>query len=269
MELILIWPMWIRTVTVLEDSDEITNGTDPNNPCDPLQSMGYTGFDDTNAIWATADCDGDALTNGEEILLGTEPYEADSDGDGINDGQEVDDNTNALDECDSIGGTPSAGSDCDSDGLTYEVELDLGTDPNNPDTDGDTINDGQEVNDQTDPLNGCDSEGGTAPGNAICDIEIGNSIISADNDGINDFFNISNIEAFPDNTVQIFNRWGVKVFETTGYDNNANVFRGISDGRATLSQGEQLPAGVYFYTIQYTNNDNRVISKSGYLYINR
>ncbi|GAB4508818.1 MAG: hypothetical protein Tsb004_08120 [Allomuricauda sp.] len=253
----------------LEDSDEITNGTDPNNPCDPLQSMGYAGFDDTNAIWTTADCDGDALTNGEEILLGTEPYEADSDGDGINDGQEVDDNTNALDECDSIGGTPSAGSDCDSDGLTYEVELDLGTDPNNPDTDGDTINDGQEVNDQTDPLNGCDSEGGTAPGNAICDIEIGNSIISADNDGINDFFNISNIEAFPDNTVQIFNRWGVKVFETTGYDNNANVFRGISDGRATLSQGEQLPAGVYFYTIQYTNNDNRVISKSGYLYINR
>ncbi|MCK0159297.1 gliding motility-associated C-terminal domain-containing protein [Allomuricauda sp. F6463D] len=253
----------------IDDSDEIINGTDPNDPCDPSQSPGYTGYDNTNNMWASADCDADQLTNGEEYLLGTDPYATDSDGDGINDGQEVFDNTNALDECDSIGGTPLASSDCDSDGLTYSEEMELGTDPNISDSDGDNISDGQEVTDKTDPLNPCDSEGGTPPVDVVCDIAIGNSIISADGDGINDFFNITNIEFFPNNTVQIYNRWGVKVFETVGYDNSSNVFIGVSDGRATLSQGEQLPAGVYFYTIKYTNNDNKVIAKSGYLYINR
>ncbi|BFP42741.1 hypothetical protein FGF1_35860 [Flavobacteriaceae bacterium GF1] len=252
----------------IENSVEITNGTNPNDPCDPAQTTGYTGFDSANTIWASADCDGDQLNNGEEIILGTEPYNPDSDGDGIGDGQEVLDNTNPLDECDSIGGTPALASDCDSDGLTFQEENDLGTDPNDPDTDGDGINDGQEEEDNTDPLDPCDSIGGTPPSDAVCDIAIGNSIISANGDGVNDFFDITNIEAFPNNTVQIYNRWGVVVFEASGYDNNAVAFRGNSEGRATLGEGEQLPAGVYFYTIQF-DNGNRSKSKSGYLYINR
>nr|WP_321413172.1 gliding motility-associated C-terminal domain-containing protein [uncultured Allomuricauda sp.] len=252
----------------INDAQEVANGTELNDPCDPVQSPGYTGFDESNTIWATADCDDDQLTNAEEVMLGTDPYVFDIDGDGINDGQELLDNTNPLDECDSVGGIPSVNSDCDGDGLTYEQEIDLGTDPNNSDTDGDTINDGQEVNDKTDPLNPCDSFGGTPPSDVMCDIEIGNTIISADNDGVNDFFTITNIEAFPNNVVQIFNRWGVIVFETTGYDNASNVFSGISEGRATLQKGEQLPAGVYFYIIKYANG-TRGNTRSGYLYINR
>jgi gliding motility-associated-like protein len=252
----------------INDAQEVANGTELNDPCDPVQSPGYTGFDESNTIWATADCDDDQLTNAEEVMLGTDPYVFDTDGDGINEGQELLDNTNPLDECDSVGGIPSVNSDCDGDGLTYEQEIDLGTDPNNSDTDGDTINDGQEVNDKTDPLNPCDSFGGTPPSDVMCDIEIGNTIISADNDGVNDFFTITNIEAFPNNVVQIFNRWGVIVFETTGYDNASNVFSGISEGRATLQKGEQLPAGVYFYIIKYANG-TRGNTRSGYLYINR
>ncbi|QII44183.1 hypothetical protein GVT53_05680 [Flagellimonas oceani] len=252
----------------INDAQEVANGTNLNDPCDPVQSPGYTGFDETNSIWAAADCDSDQLTNGEETVLGTDPYVFDTDRDGIGDGQELLDNTNPLDECDSNGGTPSENSDCDGDGLTYQEEIDLGTDPNNSDTDGDTIDDGQEVNDETDPLNPCDSMGGTPPSDAMCDIEIGNTIISADNDGVNDFFSITNIESFPNNVVQIFNRWGVIVFETTGYDNASNVFSGISEGRATLQKGEQLPAGVYFYVIKYANG-TRGNTRSGYLYINR
>ena len=252
------------------DDVEVQNGTDPNDPCDPAQAAGYTGFDAANPIWMAADCDNDSLTNDEEMLLGTDPYNADSDGDTINDGQEVLDNTDPLDDCDSIGGTPLPGSTCDSDGdgLTNEEEASLGTDPNNPDTDGDQIEDGQEVTDGTDPLNPCSSIGGTPPGGIVCDIEIGNTIISADNDGINDFFNIVNIESFPSNSVKIYNRWGVVVYEVDGYENGPNAFRGISEGRATLQQGDQLPEGVYFYTIKYMI-DNRPMSKSGYLYINR
>ena len=44
--------------------------------------------------------------------------------------------------------------DDDGDGLTNQQELDLGTDPNNPDTDNDELNDGDEVNRHaTNPLN--------------------------------------------------------------------------------------------------------------------
>jgi len=47
------------------------------------------------------------------------------------------------------------GSDNDKDGLIKRVELELGTDPDNPDTDGDGLKDGEEVNTyKTDPLNG-------------------------------------------------------------------------------------------------------------------
>lgn len=48
--------------------------------------------------------------------------------------------------------TPNLGSDDDEDGLIYRTERVYGTDPNNPDTDGDGWNDGDEVEYQTDPL---------------------------------------------------------------------------------------------------------------------
>ena len=60
------------------------------------------------------------------------------------DDQEVALGLNALTERD-------AWSDADGDGLTYIVELQRGTDPNNPDTDGDGRSDGQEVIDGSDP----------------------------------------------------------------------------------------------------------------------
>ncbi|KAG1649018.1 hypothetical protein GQR58_029392 [Nymphon striatum] len=60
----------------IDDDNEINNGTDENNPCDPATSCrDYTGYDASNAIWAAADCDGDGVTNGEEATNGTDPYE--------------------------------------------------------------------------------------------------------------------------------------------------------------------------------------------------
>ncbi|MBU1917011.1 thrombospondin type 3 repeat-containing protein, partial [bacterium] len=41
--------------------------------------------------------------------------------------------------------------DVDADGLTEIEEYELGTDPNNPDSDGDGINDGQEVDEESNP----------------------------------------------------------------------------------------------------------------------
>ena len=101
----------------------------------------------------------------------------------------------------------------------------------------------------------------------VNDITIESDLVSPNvNNGI---FRITNIEAFPNNTVRIYNRWGVLVFETRTYDNAENAFRGISNGRATISQNSQLPVGIYFYIINYVNQAEEAITVDGYLYVNR
>jgi uncharacterized repeat protein (TIGR01451 family)/gliding motility-associated-like protein len=92
--------------------------------------------------------------------------------------------------------------------------------------------------------------------------------VSANGDGINDYFKIEGLEHYPDNTVEIYNRWGVKIYETNGYGSNDNVFRSISDGRATVEKGNVVPAGTYFYILRYQTNAETRIEKSGYLYVN-
>jgi gliding motility-associated-like protein len=66
--------------------------------------------------------------------------------------------------------------------------------------------------------------------------------VSPDGDGLNDFFLIQGIECYPNNTVEIYNRWGIRVFGVDGYDNKNNVFRGLSEGRATVSKSEGFGA---------------------------
>ena len=63
---------------------------------------------------------------------------------------------------------------------------------------------------------------------------------SPNGDGINDFFLIDGIEEFPESTLEIFNRWGNRVFETTGYRND---WGGTWDGDVDLVDG------TYFYLL--------------------
>jgi len=90
--------------------------------------------------------------------------------------------------------------------------------------------------------------------------------ISNNSDGTNDYFFIKGIDNLANNNVKIFNRWGVKVYETDNYDSVGNVFRGISNGRATINKSEKLPTGTYFYVVSYDYSGKRV-NKSGYLYL--
>ena len=109
---------------------------------------------------------------------------------------------------------------------------------------------------------------------ATVTIEVINTIIpyngmSVDGDGKNDYFHIGGIESYPNNVVRIYNRWGVKVFETEGYDNVTRVFRGISNGRVTVNAPEKLPQGTYYYVIEYYDHNNNKESKVGWLYIKK
>jgi gliding motility-associated-like protein/uncharacterized repeat protein (TIGR01451 family) len=101
-----------------------------------------------------------------------------------------------------------------------------------------------------------------------CAVKVFNAV-SPNGDGSNDIFYIRGIECYPNNSVEIYNRWGIKVYDAQGYDNNNRVFRGISEGRETINQSEGLPTGTYFYSIKYSDLDGNGIDKSGYLHLAR
>lgn len=130
------------------DGIELNLGYDPNDPCSPIRPEGFTGYDVANADWLAADCDGDSITNQDELngpdgdpLLtddNTDPYEGntDTDGDGVSDAQEdIDDITGTAktDPClpvqnqfyteyNAVNATWMA-ADCDGDSITNGAEL--------------------------------------------------------------------------------------------------------------------------------------------------
>ncbi|MGC4041409.1 MAG: gliding motility-associated C-terminal domain-containing protein [Flavobacterium sp.] len=91
-------------------------------------------------------------------------------------------------------------------------------------------------------------------------------------DGLNEFFFIENIDrntCYANNTVEVYNRWGVLVYETKDYDNNTRKFVGISEGRVTINKDKELPDGTYFYIINWTTTEQERGSKAGYLFLKR
>ena len=108
-----------------------------------------------------------------------------------------------------------------------------------------------------------------------CQNIIVHNAITPNNDALNlnEFFYIENIEqdCHLPNSVEIFNRWGVLVYESKNYDNNTKKFVGISEGRATVDKSAELPTGTYFYVIKYSSSGTggTTVTKDGYLYLTR
>jgi gliding motility-associated-like protein len=105
-----------------------------------------------------------------------------------------------------------------------------------------------------------------------CELIVIYNAFTPNGDNFNEWFQIENIEDFncyPSNTVEIYNRWGVLVYETKNYDNNTRRFEGISEGRTTVNKSDELPTGTYFYLIQWTTTDGQTVTKDGYLYLTR
>ncbi|PLX07271.1 MAG: hypothetical protein C0596_11700, partial [Marinilabiliales bacterium] len=69
----------------------------------------------------------------------------------------------------------------------------------------------------------------------IYDVPEVNNVFTPNNDGINDFFVIDNIELYPDNELVVLNRWGNEVYTKQSYDNSWN--------------GSSLSEGTYFYIL--------------------
>lgn len=100
-----------------------------------------------------------------------------------------------------------------------------------------------------------------------CDVTVYN-FVSVDNDGLNEIFTIDGITFYPENNVQIFNRWGILVYEINGYNNADKSFGGRSEGRVTVEANSNLPEGTYYYVIKYTKPRSGIrMEKTGYLYL--
>ena len=117
----------------------------------------------------------------------------------------------------------------------------------------------------------CDDQDPQLCDNAIISIEVKElpvkvfDAFSPNGDGINDVWIIQGITRFPNNHVQIFNRWGNLVYQVRGYDNSANAWLGQSTEGITFGKNE-VPDGGYFYVIDLGDGSEKL---SGFVVIRR
>ncbi|MCC7070416.1 MAG: hypothetical protein IT383_03780, partial [Deltaproteobacteria bacterium] len=154
----------------LDDAEEVAiYGTDPGD--DDTDDDGLLDGEEvqqtaTDPLRADGDCDG--LNDGDEVLAGTDPHDPDSDGDGLSDGLESGTSCDAgaaPPETDVVCNVPDTLCQADADGSST-------TNPADPDSDGDGVDDGAEDTNQNgavdagelDPEDGGDVGG--ADGNA-------------------------------------------------------------------------------------------------------
>ena len=84
---------------------------------------------------------------------------------------------------------------------------------------------------------------------------------SPNGDGVNDLFEITNIESYPENTFQVFNRWGNKVYEAKPY---TNKWDGTSQFGSAFKEG--LPESTYYYILDLGNGSE---AYTGFIYLRR
>ena len=131
--------IWVNTTGTFTVT--VSNGVCSSQPSSPVT---------LTMIDCNIDTDGDGLTDYDEVTnTGTDPNNPDTDGDGYGDGDEVTFGSDPLNPCDPNPSNPVC--DQDGDGLTNAEEGSAGTNPTNPDTDGDGVLDGEEVDGTDDP----------------------------------------------------------------------------------------------------------------------
>ncbi len=232
------------------DGDGIADACEVTDPGDPLDDNDEDGIED--AIDLDDDNDG---------ILDTEEGDADTDGDGIVDSKDADSDGDGCFDVVEAGFTDANNAGIiDGTGIASDGTV-LGSDgymiPIDADNNG--ISDYQEAGPDSDNdgiADACD-EDGEKPGISK-ETDIFNVI-----DAENPTFFIKGIEEYPNNTLSVYNRWGVLVYATSGYN---NTWTGISMRGHTISRGEQLPTGTYFYSLDLGDGTKLIV---GWLYINQ
>jgi len=255
----------------------VDNDLDNDGVCDDDEVLGCTDAEacnynilatdeDDSCIYPSEtylDCNGDCLSDLDLDGICDE-IDDDIDGDGIDNNWENENGLNPYDPQDSL-------SDLDQDGLSNIEEYIYSTNPNNIDTDGDGLNDFDEINSGFDPLlpnTDCDNDG-------IFDYFDEDSCIifipdgfSPNGDGFNDYFEIVGLENLsPQNELIVFNRWGQIVFKENNYNNDWSGYNNSSNSIFT----DKLSSGTYYYIFRTINAVPSIGDREykGYVYINR
>lgn len=82
----------------------------------------------------------------------------------------------------------------------------------------------------------------------VSQLVIAPNTITPNGDGTNDTWQILRIENYPNCEVNIYDRWGQKIYKTTGYS-NANPWDGTNGGL-------KLPASTYFFVIDLNSGSD-------------
>jgi hypothetical protein len=141
-------------------------------------------------------------------------------------------------------------------------------------TNGNPLNESQVLQDKTtyyativDKPSGCESPQRLAvtPELIKCDLIVFNAL-KRNASTLSDRMFIDDISYFPNNSIQIFNRYGRLVWETKEYNNTTNAFKGKANVPVLFQKEENLPDGTYFYILKYFNFiDQTQKEKNGFL----
>ncbi|MEQ9578380.1 MAG: gliding motility-associated C-terminal domain-containing protein [Marinoscillum sp.] len=269
------------TANVLEndadiESDELTTQLNQNN----TTHSEFELSEDGNFIFRSNDvigeyvqfytvCDKGAPSMCAEGMIIITVVGEDFDGDGIPDDVEI-----GAGDTDEDGTPDYQDTDSDNDGLSDQLEA--GDDPTEPvDTDGDGLPDYRDLDsdDDTRPdhiegFDDCDNDGiaNYIDADELCERILAAQGFSPNGDGINDEWIIEGIDEYPDNVVQIFNRWGMIVWESTGYNNGDNAWKGDNHSK------KGVPDGTYFYIVSFGHHSGPIGSENriqGFIVISR
>ena len=95
-------------------------------------------------------------------------------------------------------------------------------------------------------------------------LTLDNYIVTPNGDGINDFLEIPELVDNPNNSIRIFDRRGLKVFEMENYTNEFTGYSNVDN--LVIAKDLGLPEGVYFYLV--TLNDLG-LNYQGFLFLDQ
>ena len=252
----------------LIDSDN--NGLDDAYESSPGSGTGIQAVDtdkDGDIDMFDLDSDNDNVpdaTEGHDYdhngLADTSPSNSDQDNDGLDDGYEGSDRNDGFIPNDEI----------------FNPLTDL---PNRDDADDVDYRDIDDDNDGINTVEEDSNEDGD-PTNDNCDEDYWPNYLdetpcnivpngfSPNGDGVNDTLVVPALSEYPDFKMEIYDRWGGKVWE---YQRKGQAtptwWDGYSQNSLTLNKGELMPAGTYFYVIEFNKNNRK--RETGWVYLNK